>query len=1046
MEYLTSFFGTASFLPHGYCFTWTPLLLWSMVGADGLIAAAYFSIPAAILRFVRRRRDAAIQPVAWMFSAFIFSCGLTHLMDIWTIWEPVYGLQALIKTVTAAISVITAIALWRLIPKALKLPSVQQLQSVIASLEAEVERRREAENKVVDVQQGLAVALASIGAGFIATDAQGRIKRMNAVAEQLTGWPERQAQGQDLWDVFVREDRPEAYASMNPVTVMQSEGITIDTVHRVMVISRDGRRTPFDVQAALTRAADDTVLGVALVFRDATQLVRAETESNRLAAIVASSNDAIIGKTMDGRITSWNRAAEMMFGYPAEEAIGSQVQMLIPPDREAEEMRIIANLSSGLQMPAFDTVRRHRNGSLLEVSITISPIRNGQGRIIGASKIARDVSAQRRMEAALRDGEARLRFILEAAQIGDWDLDLSTGEMERSLRHDRCFGFQAKQAEWSFERFIAQVHPDDRRMVADALQVALKSLQDWRFQCRVVWPDGSIHWISAHGSVPGTRGAATHMLGIVTDITAQRQAEEARLQSQRLEAENRQIQEASRLKSQFLANMSHELRTPLNAIIGFSDVLRSGAVPVELPQHLEFLGHIGTSGRHLLQLINDVLDLSKVESGKFEFYPEPVQLPLVVQEVQDVLHTAILSKRIQLVCEIDAALTDIVIDESRLKQVLYNYLSNAIKFTAQGGRVNLRATPEGTERFRIEVEDNGIGIAEEDIPRLFSEFQQLDDSYGKQHQGTGLGLALTRRLVEAQGGEVGVRSVVGQGSVFHLVLDRLHHKDVAPGLSAGAGLSAAAVSRRVLMIGAGRDESRSLSQAMAETGVAVDAVMTGEEAIVQAGNTAYDAITLNLVLPDQHGLNALAHIRLRGASHAARVSGLSMPTGGEQLASFAIGDVLSKPMRNQEVTAALSRFRRVDSVRGRILVVDDDPLALELMGAMLKNMGLDSHGLLDAREALRIMDQYQPDAIILDLLMPDLNGFEFLDELQRMRPSQSIPVFVWTSMSLSDDEYAMLADSARAILRKGGGATSEMMQGLRRLLLAEIDTMNMATA
>jgi PAS domain S-box-containing protein len=336
-------------------------------------------------------------------------------------------------------------------------------------------------------------------------------------------------------------------------------------------------------------------------------------------------------------------------------------------------------------VPVFDTVRLTRDGKRLDVQITVSPIKDSAGHVVGASKIARDVSRQRRAEAALRDSEERLRFTLEAAHIGDWILDLATGAMQHSARHDQCFGYADVQDDWSFDKFIQHVHPEDRAEVEQTLHVAVSELRNWRVQCRVIWPDNTVHWISKHGSMQHLDDKATRMLGIVSEITEQRQAENARLTAQRLEAENRQIQEANRLKSQFLANMSHELRTPLNAVIGFADLLHSGFVKPDSPKHQEFLGHIGTSGRHLLQLINDVLDLSKVESGKFEFFPEPVDLPALLKEVQSVLHTAVSRKSIQMSTDIDPSLIDLTLDPARMKQVLYNYLSNAIKFTGAGG-------------------------------------------------------------------------------------------------------------------------------------------------------------------------------------------------------------------------------------------------------------------------------------------------------------------------------------------------------------------------
>ncbi|MDI1261267.1 PAS domain-containing hybrid sensor histidine kinase/response regulator [Aquabacterium sp.] len=370
--------------------------------------------------------------------------------------------------------------------------------------------------------------------------------------------------------------------------------------------------------------------------------------------------------------------------------------------------------------------------------------------------------------------DALLRLAIESANIGEWEMDLSSGAMIHSLRHDMCFGHHERQLEWSVDAFLKQVHPDDRDEVAQGLAQATRQLSDWQAVCRVVWPDASTHWISIRGGIFHDSGHPARLLGIITDVTEVRQAEASRHQLEGLALENRQMLEASRLKSQFISNMSHELRTPLNAIIGFSDLLVMGLVPEGSPKQKEYLGHIGGSARHLLHLINDVLDMSKVESGKFEFFPEPVDLRQLVSELGDVLHTALQRKSIQFNMKIDEAVKGLVIDPARLKQVLYNYLSNAIKFTPSGGQVTVSAHSEGPDQFRLEIEDTGIGIAQDDLPRLFVDFQQLDAGYSKLHQGTGLGLALTRRLVEAQGGSVGARSTLGLGSVFHVVLDRVH--------------------------------------------------------------------------------------------------------------------------------------------------------------------------------------------------------------------------------------------------------------------------------
>ncbi|MDO9093309.1 MAG: PAS domain S-box protein [Rubrivivax sp.] len=901
MDALTSLLGRSGYLPHGYCFTWSPGLLWSMVGADALIAAAYFSIPLTMVSFVRQRKDVSHRGIVWLFSAFIFACGVTHLMGIWTIWQPDYALQTLTKVITAVVSLLTAVMLWRLIPRALAIPSVAQLGQVIRDLEAEVARRRTVEEHLAESQQGLAVTLASIGAGYIATDRAGRVTRMNAVAEQVLGCTQAQALGRSYWDVFPRENRPAELLLGNPVDLMIEMGVTIDQPREVVALSLDGRRTSLELKAALTHADDGSVRGMAVVFRDMTPELQAAAAASRLAAIVESSNDAIISKTMDGRITSWNGAAQTLFGYSAEEAIGQPAAMLMPKDQVHEEARILAELAAGHKLAAFDTQRVAQDGRLIDVSVSVSPLRNAQGVTVGASTI-------------------------------------------------------------------------------------------------------------------------------VTDITQRRLAQDARQAAQRLEAENRRIQEANRMKSQFLANMSHELRTPLNAIIGFAELLHEGAVPVESPRHRQFLGHIATSGHHLLQLINDVLDLSKVESGKFEFFPEPVQLDSLVQEVLDIQHTAIHRKRLQLTTDIDATLTGLHLDPARLKQALYNYLSNAIKFTPAGGQIVVRARAEGTARFRLEVQDSGIGIAPADIPRLFSEFQQLDAGYNKQHQGTGLGLALTRRLVQAQGGEVGVSSVLGAGSTFHLVLDCVVRVTVpGPELVVGEALP-----QRLLVIEDNPARQSHMVRGLSAAGFDIDTAGSAAQALRMAAGRSYTGLTLGLVLTDQAGLVLLDCLRQGGPSSSAPVLGLSMPDSSGGAACFPVSDVLSKPIRTDEVVQALARFKRADGAALRVLVVDDEPMALDLMSATLAGLGSEALCVADGRQALRDLDQHRPDLIILDLMMPGFDGFQTLDALKQMPAWRDTPVFIWTSMILTEDELLALSRSATAILSKGGGALDQLFHSLAR--------------
>ena len=379
----------------------------------------------------------------------------------------------------------------------------------------------------------------------------------------------------------------------------------------------------------------------------------------------------------------------------------------------------------------------------------------------------------------LRASERRYRDLFDQAPIPYEETDLD-GSIRRynqavcTLLHcepDRIMGRLA----WDF------VAPDQQESFRAAMMERLAQGTEARpFECDYLLQDGSRIAVEIRENfIRNDQGEVTGVCRSLMDVTERNIAALAarKVKQYALELSNKNDQlaralaaarSATEAKSRFLAGISHELRTPLNGIIGFSELMHDGKVGPVSPDHREFLGDILTSARHLLRLINDILDLSKVEAGKMEFQPEPQLVDTLVQEVRDVVRPLADRKNIELTTEVPASLT-VVIDASRFKQVLYNYLSNAVKFTPPGGHVSLRVTVEESSRFRLEVEDTGIGIEPAEMARLFQEFQQLPNSRTAD-QGTGLGLALTRHIVEAQGGQVAVRSEPGRGSVFSAVL------------------------------------------------------------------------------------------------------------------------------------------------------------------------------------------------------------------------------------------------------------------------------------
>ena len=333
---------------------------------------------------------------------------------------------------------------------------------------------------------------------------------------------------------------------------------------------------------------------------------------------------------------------------------------------------------------------------------------------------------------------------------------------------EETLGFTA--AEMCRRPWVEFVHAEDRpRALAAAADLA-RGEHVRPMELRFLSKDRPYRWL-LFSATPSLRQQI--VFAVASDITDRKLLEEQlRGQNFELEEQNRRLNEASRMKSEFLANMSHELRSPLNGIIGFAELLHDGRLGAVSEKVKEFLARIHKSARHLLQLINDLLDLSKIEAGRLSLYPEPVHLAGLIEEVVAIQAAVAAPKKIRIVTELSPEIGSVTTDASRFRQILYNYLSNALKFTDEGGEVTVRLQPQGANEFCLEVSDTGIGIAPQDIPRLFTEFQQLDATASKRYPGTGLGLALTKRIVEAQGGEVGVRSRPGEGSTFFVVLPR----------------------------------------------------------------------------------------------------------------------------------------------------------------------------------------------------------------------------------------------------------------------------------
>ena len=604
---------------------------------------------------------------------------------------------------------------------------------------------------------------------IICSDEHGRITLWNRAAERLLGYTAAEAVGRDVSLLFPPEGQHEEAVAL--VRIETGEGATVS--NRVL-LAKSLQRINVSIAVSPIRDAKGQRLGASHVCRAVDTTAQSPNAAQYLGAIVTSSDDVIISKNLDGIISSWNPAAERVFGYTSAEMIGESIRRIIPADRQHEEDEVLAQIRAGRTIDHFETQRQTKDGRLVDISLTVSPIRDGAGRLVGASKIARDISDQKRVAAAA----LHLSALVQSSDDAIVSKDLNGIVKSWNPAAERLFGFRADEM---IGQSITMIVPSDRLAEEDYVLGCIRSGQSVdHFETIRRTKDGRFVDISL--TVSPIRDHTGRIVGaskIARDIREHKRllqereaaaANEVAARREVLEAQTRRIQEAARLKSEFVANMSHELRTPLNSIVGFSELIadaRFGPLP---NRYQEFARVMHASAEHLLQLINDILDLAKVESGKIDFQSAPVDLRQAIAEATTIVSGLAAASNIIVTTEIDSRLTVVELDPVRLKQVLYNYLSNAIKFTNAGGRVIVRARPEGDAHFRLEVEDTGIGIKADDQHPLFVEFQQLDSSTAKKFPGSSLGLALTKRLVEAQGGTVGVQSQFGIGSTFFATL------------------------------------------------------------------------------------------------------------------------------------------------------------------------------------------------------------------------------------------------------------------------------------
>ncbi|MBA3662077.1 MAG: response regulator [Gammaproteobacteria bacterium] len=714
MDFIDRFFQIQGFMPHGMCLLWRPGILWTMVLGNGVIALSYFMIPVALIYLILKRKDMGFKWIFVLFGAFILACGFTHVMSIVTLWYPLYGLEALILAFTGAVSFITAILLWPLLPVLLKIPSPWQLEKL-----------------------------------------NGELKKSNA------------------------------------------------------------------------------------------ELERIEYVQSKWASIVEFTDDAIISKSLEGVITSWNEGAEHLYGYHANEVIGKSILLIFLPDRLNEFREAEQQIRQGKGVRYLETERKHKDGHVIPISVTISPLKDKLGNVIGACSISRDIT------------------------------------------------------EW-------------------------KKIQN--------------------------------------------------------------------MKNEFISVVSHELRTPLTSIQGSLSLLVAGVGGI-LPEKAQKLLQIGKqNSERLIRLINDILDVAKIESGKMELNITPCDIGRLVNEA--IIANQSYAEQFGISVQLhEQARGTVNADHDRLVQVITNLLSNAIKFSIPAGIVAVNIN-EHDNKIIVSVTNTGEAIPEEFQASIFNKFAQANTNSARKQTGTGLGLSISKDIIERLDGYIGFRLNKNKQTTFFFELPLVTNSptqklffDKIP----------------VLLICHEMEIAQELKEFLEKNEYKVIITHTGQDALTILNKNHIDALMINLALPDVDGISFLKKLRVQytAAQLPIIATSLTNEKNSDTLNGSAISivDWMDKPINLERVLNNIQLIKNyVKEKSPNILLIEDEVDLLEVI-ANLAQEEANVIGTTTLKAAKATLDEQRFDLVILDLSLPDGSGIQLLPELSK----KNIPIIVFSAFELPED-------------------------------------------
>ena len=793
---------------------------------------------------------------------------------------------------------------------------------------AQLDQALERANQDLAVRQALEAELSASGAlfravvdnshdGVLMLNSERQINYVSTSYTQIFGYTQDDLIGRPGAGYIHPDDRPLTTDAFQ--TVAQTPGLSLSIEYRL----RHARGHWVWVETTVTNLLDDPhVQAVVLHTRDISErrrteaALRASEEMYRhtleghvrqrtaeLQDLYDSAPTGYHSVDLDGNLTRMNQTELAWLGYTYEELIGRPATTIMTPDSRRSFDEVFPRLYLGGQIDGIELEFVRSDGSTLPVTLSASAAVDDAGQVVSSRSTVLDNTKRKQAEAALRDSEEQLRAIVEASPdaIGVFDMQANVVMMNPAAA--QIFGY-ASPTDMIGKNVMTFCLPDDYLHMAGILQSIFESGVMRNIQFRLLRQDAS--WFESEFSAAALYDAEHRPRGIIAvtrDITARKQADEI------IRLANTEMTRALRVKDEFLANISHELRTPLHSILVMSEILLEQNRGLLNEHQQKWIGSIGTSGQHLLALINDLLDLSKIEAGRLEISLEQVWVDdICLASLQFVRELAI-KKGVAVEYHNPQPQAQVRADARCLKQMLVNLLSNAVKFTPPGGRVWLRVVADSAEGYlELAIQDTGIGIRSEDLPRLFQPFTQLDSSRARQYEGTGLGLALVRRLAEQHGGSVQVKSagVPGQGSCFTIALpyaaaDAGARAPAEAGPTVGLADLAAPAARHLLLLAEDNELNIDMtSEYLGYRGYQVLIARTGQEALDMAQARLPDLILMDIQMPGIDGLEVTR--RLRGdprfaATPIIAVTALAMVGDRERCLQAGATEYMTKPLR-----------------------------------------------------------------------------------------------------------------------------------------------------